>query len=359
MPETIRSVLFTCGQPIFPAGWGGAETCVHDLLAALTATGTEVHALGATPRGEASRVRHRLESYFGGPSLTPQGPYRYEVGYPCEIVPGDQYAETLQTLLERARPDVVLTQALEWPQVVAVARRHRVASILYVHGPEVLKIEMPARGADKVLYNSEFTRAWLDARFPYAGDVFYPPTDLARHRVESPGPGGALTLVNPLGVKGGDLLLPLARALPDRRFLAVEGWILPPFLARSLAREPNIEVIPWQHDMRRIYARTAVLLAPSLFEPFGRAPVEAAACGIPCVSSGVGGLREAMGPEGLYVDAHAPVEAWVDVVRRLEDPAEYGAQSRRCAQWAERFDARGAAVRFRHIAADVVARYIP
>jgi len=324
------------------------------LLLALVARGIAVSALGATPQGEASRVRHRLESYFEGPVPGNPGLHRYDVGYPCETVSADAFAEALGACLSRAKPDVVLTQAIAWPQVVAASRAHGVPSILYVHGAEVLKIDIPARSADKVLYNSAFTREWLGERFPFPGEILHPPTDLARYRVKGPGPRGALTLINPLPSKGAHVLPMLARALPDRHFIAVEGWILPPFLARLLMREPNIEVVRWQHDMRKVYARTAVLLAPSLFEPFGRAPVEAAASGVPCISSGVGGLRESVRPDGIFVGPEAAIDAWVDAIRQLENEEVYWSHSARDVAWAERFDVGRLAPRFLEIVENLV-----
>jgi glycosyltransferase involved in cell wall biosynthesis len=331
----IDSIVFATGQPIFPAGWGGAETAVHDLLLGLCARGVAVRALGATPRGEASRVRRRIETYFDA-SLSGDR-YRYDVGYASEIVSPESFVERLDAYLTEQRPDLVLTQAIAWPDVTAAAARHGVRSILWVHGPDVTKIPVPERGADRVLYNSAFTRDFLADRFPLDGDVFHPPVDLARYRVDGPGPGGALTLINPLPVKGGHLLVPLARAVPDRQFLAVEGWTLPPFVARLLAREPNVSVIPWQHDMRSVYERTAVLLVPSVFEPFGRAPLEAACSGIPSIASGTGGLCEALGSEGLFVPVDAPIEDWVQAIRRLEDTTVYAREATRHAAWAERF----------------------
>jgi glycosyltransferase involved in cell wall biosynthesis len=98
--------------------------------------------------------------------------------------------------------------------------------------------------------------------------------------------------------------------------------------------------------MRTVYARTAVLLVPSIFEPFGRAAVEAAASGIPCISSGVGGLREAIRPGGVFVDADAAIDAWVDAVRALESEDVYRRHSAQDAAWARRFDVQRIVPRF-------------
>lgn len=356
MTDVIRRIVFASGQPIYPAGWGGAETCAHDLLAALSAQGVSVRALGSIPRAESSRVRHRLETYFGTTETPSHTAFGYSVGYPSELVPDDQFGRRLREVIEQSKPDIVLTQALAWPEAAEIARSFGVPCVLYVHGAEVVRIGRPDRAPDKVLYNSLYTQAWLEKDFGLPGDVLYPATNLERHRVAAPGPAGALTLVNPLPVKGGHMLPELAHALPDRHFIAVEGWTLPPFLERLLEREPNIEVLSWQHDMRTVFSRTAVVLAPSLFEPFGRTAVEAAASGIPCVSSGAGGLREAVGPHGIYVDPPDSVSAWVAALRALEDVALYRAQAERSARWVRGFDAGVIAAKFLEIAAGLVVK---
>jgi glycosyltransferase involved in cell wall biosynthesis len=98
--------------------------------------------------------------------------------------------------------------------------------------------------------------------------------------------------------------------------------------------------------MRKVYARTAVILMPSLFEPFGRTPIEAGASGIPCIASDVGGLREAVGPQGIFLDPNATVEAWVRAVRQLENASVYKSQAEQLTAWVQRFDVMRLAPRF-------------
>jgi glycosyltransferase involved in cell wall biosynthesis len=288
-----------------------------------------------------------MASYFGASNTAIHPSQDYDVGYPAACVAHDEFLTALDRLLGKESPDVVLTQAIGWSDIVAHARMRRVPSILYVHGDEVTRLPIPEQGADLVLFNSAFTRHWLHGRFPFTGDIFHPPVALANYRTRHPDArSGALTLINPLPVKGGDLLTGIARALPERDFLAVEGWMLPPFLARALEREPNIEVVRWVHDMRRVFERTSVLLAPSRFEPFGRAPVEAAASGIPTLSSGVGGLRESVGFGGRVVEDSENVDAWVTAIRELEGQEAYRRLSILAKQHAARFDSTALAGEF-------------
>ena len=78
-------------------------------------------------------------------------------------------------------------------------------------------------------------------------------------------------------------------------------------------------------DMKTVYGRTRILLAPSKWEEaWGRVASEAHCSGIPVVGSRRGGLPEAVGPGGVVLDYDAPLADWVAAVRRLwNDNQEY------------------------------------
>ena len=68
--------------------------------------------------------------------------------------------------------------------------------------------------------------------------------------------------------------------------------------------------------MRRVYARTRVLLIPSIWEEgFGRVVVEAQVSGIPSVASNRAGIPEAVGNAGILLSPDEPVRVWADAVR--------------------------------------------
>ncbi|HEY4275059.1 MAG TPA: glycosyltransferase, partial [Rhizomicrobium sp.] len=80
-------------------------------------------------------------------------------------------------------------------------------------------------------------------------------------------------------------------------------------------------------DMKEVYRRTKILLAPSrLEEGWGRVASEAQYNGIPVLASSRGALPEAVGPGGVLLDPDAPIEDWVAALRRMWDDRAYYAE---------------------------------
>ena len=89
-------------------------------------------------------------------------------------------------------------------------------------------------------------------------------------------------------------------------------------LRSRLAALPHVTFCRRALDLRPVYGRTVLLLAPSRVpEAFGRVVVEAQASGIPCVARDVGGLGEAVGAGGLLLRADASAAEWADAVEAV------------------------------------------
>mgnify|MGYP000893367675 CR=1 len=186
-----------------------------------------------------------------------------------------------------------------------------VPSVRMAHGGVVRPGQLER--AALVVWNSETYR---DGR---PGIVVHPPVWPERYATT---PGDHVTLVNLSEDKGVKTFWRCAEQLPALRFLGVRGGIG----RQVVPRARNVEVHPGTGDMREVYGRTRVLLAPSLHETWGRVGVEAMASGIPVIAHPTPGLRESLGEAGVFVDRD-DVDGWVAEIERLQDPAEWAAAS--------------------------------
>jgi glycosyltransferase involved in cell wall biosynthesis len=122
----------------------------------------------------------------------------------------------------------------------------------------------------------------------------------------------------------------------------VESWTLSPEdrqkLMQKLATLPNVTLYPPQNNMRAVYGKCKILLAPSTYEEaYGRVATEAQLSGIPVIASTRGGLPEAVGPGGILLDIDQPIADWAAAVRKLwQDQQHYARLSAAALAYAER-----------------------
>ncbi len=172
-----------------------------------------------------------------------------------------------------------------------------------------------------LLANSNYMRKVIRRFYDIQAEVVYPTVDEKRYKARTSGRDRVL-FVKPQYVKGLPIFIQIAGQMPDTRFL-VAGKIGHQ-ARRKLKGMDNVECMGWVKDMRAAYARTQVLLGPSIWpEPFGRIFVEAASNGIPSVASARGGIPEAVGKGGILIDDIFDVKLWVEALRQLKDTDVY------------------------------------
>lgn len=173
---------------------------------------------------------------------------------------------------------------------------------------------------DLCVFNAEATRAHfrrdgIVARSLLRVDDHATARDGAEH----------VTLVNLSALKGSKLFYRLSQRV-DAPFLGVRGGY-----GNQDERPLDAEIVgpvPHGEMPAQVWSRTAVLVAPSVAESWGRAAVEALCSGIPVVASPTPGLREALADAGTFVPI-SDIAGWERAVRRLLDPAAAAEASER------------------------------
>ena len=112
-----------------------------------------------------------------------------------------------------------------------------------------------------------------------------------------------ITLINHHPIKGREIFHHLAMEMPDERFLIVENWPdVPPYTNIP----SNMELVQFCADVRIIYARTKVLLVPSLWnEGTARVILEAMINDIPVAAHTIGSLPETYGDNVTWIEPPA------------------------------------------------------
>jgi len=176
------------------------------------------------------------------------------------------------------------------------------------------------RAADRVVAVTEHEASLLSKGFRVPRErIALIPNGLDSARFRDLGqprePGLLLGVGRLASVKGFDLAIEALAMLRNRGrlvrlILAGEDWgeqANLEALARRLGVREAVEFTGRVEakDLLDLYNRAEVLLAPSRYEAFGIAALEAVSCGCPAIVSDVGGLPAAAGPGGIAVPREA------------------------------------------------------
>jgi len=238
--------------------------------------------------------------------------------------------------------EIVVPHMTATPTALEYARRLGVPIVYPVHDDGQLDdYDLQPHDVALVIFNS--TSLQQRTAWPGPTMVIYPPTLSDEHRVDTI--GDAITIASMSQEKGAELFWELARRLPERRFIGVEGGWGAQIIPEN--RLPNVEL--WRHqgtDLRDVFQQTRILLAPSQqlgdgprvwTENWGRAAIEAAASGIPTIATPTPGPLEALGDAGIFCERNDP-DGWIRAIHDLDDPVVYQERSARVRRRAAELD---------------------
>lgn len=315
-PMTGLRVAFAGGNGYPPEAQGGVQSSTHDLALRLMDIGGVPSVLaplyGDGLFGLAARARLKLVK-TGLARDRSRGYPVYRAWFPKNVVPA---------FVAKERPDCAVVQCHGTVPLARTFLDADVPVIVYLRNVEFHELQGDPTTLEGVTFiaNSRFTAERYRQNFGIDAAVIPPTLDPSLYRTQVK--GEYVTFINPVEEKGLEKALAIAALCPDIPFLFCESWQLAPndldALRRSIAPYRNIRLQRRVEDIREVYSKTRLLLAPSKWaEAWGRVASEAHVNGIPVIGSDRGGLPEAIGPGGRVLSYDAPTHEWASAVRDI------------------------------------------
>lgn len=315
-------LLFITGQLYLPQMHGGLQTSTDELCRALLDRGHKVAVLCSLAGGGLlalrSRVNMRINKRLHGCKVSRDTGFGYPVWrtwFPWEAV---------EHVSAKERPDLIVVMAVKPVRMALAAMPTEIPILIQLQDVEFDQHDGRFESLGKIacVANSNFTAEKYRRAYGVNPSIIYPFISQEKYKSLSPTTRENVTFINPVPAKGFELALTIARLCPEIPFSFVEAWPLSHDQRRELTQRlsalPNVTLSPPQDDMRKVYGKCKILLAPSLWEEaYGRVVTEAQMNGIPVVASTRGGLPEAVGPGGILLNPDGPLDEWVTAIRKL------------------------------------------
>lgn len=336
-------ILFITAHKYLPQMHGGLQPSTHELCLNLLQRGHRVAVLAGLMPGGLFGLKSRIKMQIN------QMVWRHKVsrdkgaGYPVWFTWFPW--ELVEYVTRKEQPDVIVVMSYQSVRMALAAQVTDRPILMELHD-----VEFHQHGGrfedlgDNItcVANSRFTAEKHRDAFGVNPLVILPLVTPEKYRTSTTREN--VTFINPHPKKGRDIAVGIARLCPDISFVFVESWPLShddrQEFMQMLKTVPNVTFLPPRDDMREVYSKCRILLAPSVWEEaYGRVATEAQISGIPVIASTRGGLPEAVGPGGILLDPDRPIADWAAAVRGLwQDQRQYSELSGAALDHAQRRD---------------------
>lgn len=227
---------------------------------------------------------------------------------------------------------VIMTHHGNSRQACKIASEHLLPVVEIVHNT-VTPMSYPKFPNSKLyhVYNSEWLRNFYSqkAQDNERSIIVRPPVTPSEYDTGSDAIALAkreyVTLINVNEEKGGHILVSLAKAMPHIKFMGIKGGYGKQVVEKS--PPANLHYEENTLNIKDVYARTKILIMPSIIETWGRTAVEAMSSGIPVIANPTAGLIECLGHAGIFAKRGRDKE-WITKINELfNDDAIYAEAS--------------------------------
>ena len=260
------------------------------------------------------------------------GPYVYEG---VRVFPYTDQADPLRWLDMPEKPHLIVTHLMSTLRASILGQIHNIPVVTLVHNDHTKTRHDLKHHTQLAVYNTYWMRNDIEGWYrEYIGNppesmVIHPPVFKKDYQTVPPSAAkGYVTLINLFEDKGASLFYQLAEAFPRLKFLGVTGAYGKQDIRKGLSNVEIIPIVAPDSIKDLVYARTRILLMPSVYESYGRVGVEAACSRIPTIYHPTAGLREALGDGGVPCDRD-DFNAWVTALAGLTTPAGWATASQK------------------------------
>lgn len=254
--------------------------------------------------------------------------YLVSIGYKVDMIATKNEGDTInidgvtiyrgisKSISDFKKYDLVISQFAEGDSLAPIIKKTKIPFVYVVHNTNLLTHNTVISEPDLIIFNTQ----WVKEFHKYNGNsiVIHPPVYSENHATEH---GDMITLINLVPSKGSNMFYNMAFRLSKFQFLGVEGGYFKE--SQQYIRRPNIHFIKNTNDMKNdVWARTKVLLMPSIYESYGMTAIEACASGIPVVACKTPGLLESLDYAGIFPKT-TMVKDWRDELFKLMTNKEY------------------------------------
>ena len=285
--DSPKTIVFL-GDTFLPMTFAGSELSAYETLCYLRNRGHKVFIF-------LSKVE---KPEYDGFKL-----YKYDAG--------DAFCR--KTIIES---DYVFYQMGEDPKKLEIVKLRNKPMYIFIHVVDNYswllqqKLSFPV----VVVYNSHMTQDSLPTVHDNMRMVPYVNIDKFKSIRQNTIQNDVVCLINCNKNKGGDLLVNLAKQMPNVQFIGVKGGYSHQVIdGKSPA---NLTYMDNQQDITVVFKKIGILIMPSKNETWGRTAVEAMASGVPVIHSESPGLVECVGGAGIMCN-HNDDDAWAEAIKRL------------------------------------------
>lgn len=306
----------------------GAELMIHWMLKDLQAKGHSVRVL----LHQANQHKITKIYTYDGVDVFP---------------PSEQVIQNLMTWC-----NAVFTHLDYTKWTIHAAKLYKKPVFHLIHNTHTYPEIVAAEKNQHIVYNSVWAKGKLN--YNWSNFILTPPVDWRHYDLDiDTEQNGYITLINLNENKGGYILLDIARAMPQKKFLGVLGS----YEKQIIPKLANVLTVANTTDIKKWYGKTRILLMPSQYESWGRTATEAMCSGIPVICSTAEGLVENCGSAGIFIKDRNDLKSWVEAITKLDEKKAYDKASRKAKERSRELDPRKALDEFEPWFREMVYKY--